>query len=112
MLKTQSGEGRKPGESEEGGRQAHHAELRGLLKESELMPRAEQSQEGFDPGSAVTSFMVFKDHAHTQHPLSLLGPEPVGTHQVRDAQRTGYSPDPEPQGPRSSFAVPSNSKRK
>lgn len=76
------------------------------------MLRAEQSQGGFEPGRAVTSFMVIKDHAHTQHPLSPLGPEPVGTRQVRDAQRTGYGPDPEPQGPRSSSAVPSNSKRK
>lgn len=61
-----------------------------------VIPRAEQNQEGFKPGSAVVSFMFFKDDAYTQHPLSLLVSGLMGAHQVREAQGTRCSLDPGP----------------
>lgn len=48
MLKTKSKEGRKRGKSEEAGR-ARQAELRGVLNESMVIPRAEQSHEDLSP---------------------------------------------------------------
>lgn len=64
MLKTQSKEGRKRGKSEEAGR-ARQAELRGVLNESMVIPRAEQSHEDLSPGVPWPHLSFFKDHDHT-----------------------------------------------
>ena len=81
-----------------------------MLKESMVVPRAEQSQEGFKPRSVVASFVFFKDHAHTQHPLSLLGPEP--SEHASGQGCSGYQVQlrPWPQVLRSSSAMAANSR--